>query len=157
MDVFCLPGEPAVVLPGGQHVQRAVQQLGRVGPGEGAAQGGGVGVLLWLAQWASVPSEAKTSRGTSATSSRLLSITVASPWVMTSSAPKTGAPLSSLEPWITPADRAEETQPLAQVGMAASSEKPVTVTSSMGSRPAAAMARERNSARETVWSGSKKY
>ena len=119
MDVFCLPGEPAVVLPGGQHVQRAVQQLGRVGPGEGAAARL---AAAWLAQWAPVPSEAKTSRGTSATSSRLLSITVASPWVMASSAPKTGAPLSSLEPWITPADRAEETQPLAQVGMAASSE-----------------------------------
>ena len=34
----CLPGEPAVVLPGGQHVQRAVQQPGRIGPGEGIAQ-----------------------------------------------------------------------------------------------------------------------
>ena len=58
---------------------------------------------------------------------------------------------------MAPAFSAAHTLPLAQVGMEASSEKPVTVAFSRGSRPTADMARVRNWARETVWSGSKKY
>ena len=45
---------------------------------------------------------------------------------------------------------------LAQVGMAASSVKPVVVTSSRGAMPTVAMAMVRNSARVTGRSGSKK-
>ena len=59
-------------------------------------------------------------------------------------------------PWTTPAFRAAETAPLAQVGMASSSEKPVRVAPSRSSRPATDMAMVRNWARVTVWSGSKK-
>ena len=88
--------------------------------------------------------------------SRRSSITVASPQVMSVPAENTGAPEGARSPWMTPAFRAEETLPLAQVGMASSSEKPVTVTSSIGSSPTASIARARNSARETVCSGWKK-
>ena len=47
--------------------------------------------------------------------------------------------------------------PLAQVGMDASSENPVTEAFSRGSSPTVDIARVRNWARETVWAGSKKY
>ena len=88
-------------------------------------------------------------------SSRLLSITLASAWVMVSPAEKTGAPFSSLLPWMAPAFRAAETKPLAQTGMAPSSAKPVSCTPSSAPLPRASMAMARNSERVTVSSGSK--